>query len=100
MSQVQNIRFQSKVDSKSEWEKNNPKLLDKEIGYERETGRYKIGNGIKRWNDLPYAFGGDVVAGDVSVRDLQNRIDELESQLEEALNNIIAIQNELMGVSE
>lgn len=45
-------------------------------------------------------FAGDVVAGDVSVQDLQNRIDELESQLEEALNNIISIQNELMGVSE
>jgi hypothetical protein len=32
------IRIQAKVDTAAEWEKNNPTLLDKEIGYVRETG--------------------------------------------------------------
>ena len=53
-----NIRVLSKVDSKDNWEKNNPILLDKEIGYERETGKYKIGNGANNWNDLQYASNG------------------------------------------
>jgi hypothetical protein len=58
MSQITDIRIQHKVDTKVEWEKNNPILLDKEVGYERETGKYKIGDGIKDWNHLPYAEFG------------------------------------------
>jgi hypothetical protein len=33
---------------------NNPVLLDGEMGYEKDTGKMKIGDGIHRWNDLPY----------------------------------------------
>lgn len=64
MSQeVKQIRIQSRVDTKENWTKENPTLLDKEIGYERETGKYKIGKygpGVElmRWNDLPYAEPG------------------------------------------
>lgn len=50
-----NIRILSKVDTKSNWEKNNPKLEDKELGYERESGKYKIGDGKTTWKELPYA---------------------------------------------
>lgn len=55
MSQTQEIRIQSKVDAKAEWEKANLVLLDREVGYERETGKYKIGDGIHGWNDLSYS---------------------------------------------
>ena len=56
MSQeVKQIRIQQKVDTKERWEQNNPRLLNKEIGYEKETGRYKIGDGINLWKNLPYA---------------------------------------------
>ena len=48
------VKVLSRVDTKENWETINPELLDKEIGYERETGRYKIGDGINYWNDLPY----------------------------------------------
>ena len=64
MSQeVKQIRIQSRVDTKENWTKENPILLDKEIGYERETGKYKIGRyspagELMRWNDLPYAEPG------------------------------------------
>lgn len=51
----QDTRIKQKVDTKKNWESNNPILLDKEIGYERETGQYKIGDGKTEWNDLPYA---------------------------------------------
>lgn len=58
MSQeVKQIRIQQKVDTKENWEINNPILLDKEIGYEKETGRYKIGDGVSNWNDLSYNNG-------------------------------------------
>ena len=41
-----NIRIQSRADTAEYWRDNNPVLLDREIGYEIDTGNYKIGNGI------------------------------------------------------
>ena len=41
------VKILQRVDTKENWEINNPILLDQEIGYERETGKYKIGDGTK-----------------------------------------------------
>ena len=32
----------------------NPILGDGEMGYEKDTGKMKIGDGVTHWNDLPY----------------------------------------------
>lgn len=40
--------------SKAEWESRNPKLRNGEPGFEEDTGKLKIGDGVKRWNELPY----------------------------------------------
>jgi hypothetical protein len=53
MSQTKKIRIQSRVDTATAWAEENPILLDKEIGYVRESGQYKIGDGETRWCDLP-----------------------------------------------
>ena len=63
---VANIRILSKASPKTEWEISNPTLLEREIGYELETGRYKIGaykedgTTLKTWNELPYASAIEV----------------------------------------
>jgi hypothetical protein len=58
---TENVRVLSKVDTAANWIEHHPILEDKEIGYERETGRYKIGNGIDIWENLEYAsFGSEV----------------------------------------
>lgn len=46
---------------------NNPTLADGEIGYETDTGKYKIGDGSTAWNSLDYAPGAFSVGdlGDV-----------------------------------
>lgn len=50
-----NIRIQSRADTAANWASNNPILLDREIGYEIDTGRYKIGDANETpWNDLSY----------------------------------------------
>lgn len=57
MSQnIQSVRIQSRVDTKENWAFNNPILLENEIGYESDTGNYKIGKTDIHWNDLPYAI--------------------------------------------
>lgn len=38
----------------SSWVKQNPILTVGEPGFEKDTGRLKIGDGYSRWLDLPY----------------------------------------------
>lgn len=42
----------------SAWEKNNPVLAYGEPGFEKDTYRLKIGDGITPWNNLDYFTGG------------------------------------------
>jgi hypothetical protein len=45
----------------------NPVLADRQMGWETDTRRVKLGDGVTAWNDLPYAAGTasdvDTVAG-------------------------------------
>jgi hypothetical protein len=43
------------IKRKSEWETQDPTLDDLVIGFEGDTGQFKIGDGIKPWSELPYA---------------------------------------------
>lgn len=50
---------------KAEWTSRNPVLEDGEQGFERDTGRLKIGDGSTRWSSLSY-FTGNAPTGPVS----------------------------------
>ena len=39
------------------WTAQNPILQRGEIGIEQDTDKFKIGNGVDRWNTLPYSTG-------------------------------------------
>lgn len=47
-------RIQIRRDAASVWTSINPILSDGEFGYERDTNKIKIGNGVTPWNTLPY----------------------------------------------
>ena len=38
----------------AEWTASNPVLADGEPGFEKDTGQYKLGNGVSTWSQLPY----------------------------------------------
>jgi hypothetical protein len=38
----------------AQWTAKNPILADAEPAKETDTGRFKLGDGATRWNDLPY----------------------------------------------
>ena len=51
------IRVTTRREFPNDWSKINPILGDGELGIEREdadTIKFKIGNGIDKWSDLPY----------------------------------------------
>lgn len=47
-------QFQIRRDSSANWALHNPVLLEGEIGLEKDTSQFKIGNGVTPWNSLPY----------------------------------------------
>ena len=38
----------------AEWTAENPKLGVSELGFERDTGKIKVGDGTTAWSSLPY----------------------------------------------
>ena len=47
-------KMQIRRDSATNWTSTNPTLSQGEMGYELNTGKLKIGNGIEAWVDLDY----------------------------------------------
>lgn len=41
------------------WANKNPLLQKGELGHEKDTGRFKVGDGVTYWSDLPYNSVGD-----------------------------------------
>jgi hypothetical protein len=44
------------------WVIKNPILASGELGYETDTGKFKIGNGLDSWSARPYFVDEDVTA--------------------------------------
>lgn len=54
MDNIIKTRIQCKRDTADNWSTNNFTLLTGEIGYETDSNRIKIGDGLKKWNELNY----------------------------------------------
>jgi hypothetical protein len=54
-----NSRIQFRRGRASGWDQENPILHDGEPGYERDTKKFKIGDGETHWRDLDYVDLGD-----------------------------------------
>jgi hypothetical protein len=52
-------KIQLRRDTSENWTSINPTLFSGEIGFETNTGKFKIGNGSSVWSALSY-FGGEV----------------------------------------
>lgn len=55
---VQHIRFRVRGKTAAAWTASNEVLLERELGLETDTRRFKFGTGVTPWNSLPYAGGG------------------------------------------
>ena len=98
----------------SKWAQKNLVLDSGEPGYEEDTGKFKLGDGIRTWNQLPYAGGqiegllatveeinrlhnatpGTAVAGKVLVVDNSKNINFDNGSI--TVNNII-LEGDLIG---
>ena len=55
-----NSKILIRRDTSTNWSTVNPLLLNGEQGYETNTGKMKIGDGIHNWNDLSYFSSGSL----------------------------------------
>lgn len=55
---TKNAKILIRRDISTTWTALNPILGDGEQGYEKNTGKMKIGDGIHSWNSLPYFSAG------------------------------------------
>jgi hypothetical protein len=56
-------RIQLRRGDSAFWEDENPTLRSGEPGWERDTGRMKIGDGVTPWRELKYFLGGGDSSG-------------------------------------
>ena len=64
----------------AEWTAANPILAEGEMGLEKDTNKYKIGNGITNWNGLEYSsLPADVYTKDQSVVRHDNEAIDLDN---------------------
>jgi len=65
-------------DTSSNWTSGNAVLASGEVGYETNTGKFKIGNGATAWNALGYSIASNISAavlndlGDVTITSAAN----------------------------
>ncbi len=79
------IRIQLRRDISTVWSSVNPILLLGEYGLETDTGKQKLGDGVKTWLLLPYftgfldttSFSGSLSAADDTVQKAFNTLDNL-----------------------
>lgn len=55
---VRYIRFRVRGREAAEWTSVNEILLERELGLEEDTRKFKFGDGVTPWNSLPYANAG------------------------------------------
>lgn len=68
------VRFKQLSKTSTEWASLNPTLLEGEIGFESDTNKLKVGNGVDAWNNLEY------VTGNGSDVDASNLVDLTSAQ--------------------
>ena len=56
------VQMQQRRDTASGWTTVNPTLLSGELGYESDTGKWKVGNGSTAWSSLAYSFSSDSIS--------------------------------------
>ena len=62
--------MQQRRDTAANWTNNNPTLLNGELGYETDTGYFKIGDGSTAWTSLGYIDGTKVSAYPLATADI------------------------------
>lgn len=62
-----NARQKQRIATASEWQQQNPTLLNGEIAIESDSRKMKVGNGNTAYNALPFFGGGEPITKDLTL---------------------------------
>lgn len=94
------VQIQQRGDTASNWSTSNPTLADREIGWETDTRKFKLGNGVDPWAALPYASNagaGDVVGPGSSTDNTLARYDGTTGKIIQGSGVSVTDNNEISG---
>ena len=75
-------RMQQRRGTAAQWTAANPILASGEIGYETDTNKFKIGDGVTVWGSLVYYASADDLAGIIDgAPELLNTLNELAAAI-------------------
>ncbi|MFQ5580269.1 MAG: tail fiber protein [Nitrospiria bacterium] len=62
------VTIQTRGDIAANWQSANPILATREMGLETDTQRFKVGDNVTNWNDLPYwGSGASRIMGEMTM---------------------------------
>ena len=76
MEDIRKIRIQDRRNTTLRWVALNPVLAPGEHGYDTSNGKFKIGDGIARWNQLRYFAPEGEANSPVTQEDLDDHIND------------------------
>ncbi len=92
---VNSYEIQLRIDSAINWEASNPLLGLGEAGVDITNMKFKVGNGIDRWNTLPYMHDdlymlieGERQERTVQATDLQHQLEDDELYVTQEINDL------------
>ena len=90
-------RIQVRRDTAARWKQYNPVLLEGEQGFETDTDQYKMGDGVHKWDELPYRGGpflqqrGNSTTGAMSQDAVTKEFEKYDASMEELQTEVFPL---------
>ena len=80
-------RMQQRRGTANQWTTANPVLAAGEIGFEIDTNKFKLGDGVNQWEDLEYFASADAISNLIDgAPDLLNTLNEIAAAIGDDAN--------------
>jgi hypothetical protein len=88
-------RMQQRRGTAQQWTDANPRLAAGEIGFETDTGKFKVGDDVNFWDDLAYFVNSDDLAGELGDYATEAYVGQAISSLVDGAPNLLNTLNEV-----
>jgi hypothetical protein len=88
-------RMQQRRGTAQQWTDANPRLAAGEIGFETDTGKFKVGDDVNFWNDLAYFVNADDLEGELGAYATEEFVNDAVSGILDGAPGVLNTLNEL-----
>jgi uncharacterized protein YoxC len=88
-------RMQQRRGTAQQWTDANPRLAAGEIGFETDTGKFKVGDDVNFWDDLAYFVNTDDLEGELGAYATEEFVNDAVSGILDGAPGVLDTLNEL-----